>query len=356
VTILDTTGRFLSRPAEEEGAGVSTQHFERQQQMERDLAARVVALLDPVVGAGRVRVNVSAQLNADLVEQTEERFDPNGVIRSQQTSTENSAGPVTTGGVAGARANQPPALSTSTAPANGTPPAPGTPAANVNNAVAMLSGTGRSSAITNYEVNKVTRHTVTGQGQLARLSVAVVLDDERVSSTGADGATSVTTRPWEPAAMQRLHGVVAAAVGLNEDRGDQLTIENIAFDIATPEAEPPAPGVGTQTMDVVKEYWPAALRGLAILMIASFAIFGVLRPLARRATAFASAPALPAPAPAAARLPTVSELEGQIDGASAAGGQRRLPVLTKRVAKLANEEPEQLARIVRGWMAEDERS
>jgi flagellar biosynthesis/type III secretory pathway M-ring protein FliF/YscJ len=48
-------------------------------------------------------------------------------------------------------------------------------------------------------------------------------------------------------------------------------------------------------------------------------------------------------------------MEGQIDDDAGHGGQRRLPVLTKRVAKLASEEPEQLARIVRGWMAEDQR-
>jgi flagellar biosynthesis/type III secretory pathway M-ring protein FliF/YscJ len=50
-------------------------------------------------------------------------------------------------------------------------------------------------------------------------------------------------------------------------------------------------------------------------------------------------------------------MEGQIEAeldAVGPGNPRRLPVLTKRVAKLANDEPEQLARIVRGWIAEDE--
>jgi flagellar M-ring protein FliF len=356
VTILDTNGRFLSRAADETGAGVNSLHFERQQQIERDLAARVVALLDPVVGAGRVRVNVSALLNTDLVEQTEERFDPNGIVRSQQTTSESSAAPVAAGGVAGARANQPAALSTSTATAPAAAPAPDTPAANVNAAVAVLSGTGRSSAITNYEVNKVTRHTVTGQGQVSRLSVAVIVDDERVTGPDATGSAAVTTRPWEPAALQRLHGVVAAAVGLDPERGDQLTIENISFEATAPAPEAPPPGVGTQALDLVKQHWPAALRVVAVVLVASFAIFGVLRPLARRATALAAAPALPAPVPAAARLPTVSELEGQIDGGEGASGTRRLPALTRRVAKLASEEPELLARIVRGWMAEDGRS
>jgi flagellar biosynthesis/type III secretory pathway M-ring protein FliF/YscJ len=117
--------------------------------------------------------------------------------------------------------------------------------------------------------------------------------------------------------------------------------------------------VGQKVVNVMGEYWPAALRGLAILLVAAFALFGVLRPIARRATALAAAaPALPAPATAAARLPTISEMEGQIeaelDAAAGPGGPRRLPVLTKRAAKLAAEEPEQLARVVRGWIAEED--
>ena len=52
-----------------------------------------------------------------LVEETIESFDPAGVVRSKQTSSETSPAGLgsNAGGVAGARANQPPALSTSTA-------------------------------------------------------------------------------------------------------------------------------------------------------------------------------------------------------------------------------------------------
>ena len=59
--------------------------IERQQRIERELSARVVALLEPIVGAGRVRVNVSAKLNSDTNEETEEHWDPTPVVRSQQT-------------------------------------------------------------------------------------------------------------------------------------------------------------------------------------------------------------------------------------------------------------------------------
>ena len=356
VMILDTFGRFLSRPADDAAGAGGTAQFERQQQIEKDLATRVIALLEPAVGAGRVRVNVSAVLNADLEEQTEEVFDPNSVVRSRTTSTETSPAALLAGGVAGARANQPTANPTGGLATGGS--AQTAAGAGTSNTVAGNNAPlpGRTSEITNYEVNRTTRHTVTGLGQVSRLSVAVIMDDQRVSTKAADGTTAVTTKAWDRAEVQRLHGLVSAAVGLDTERGDMLTIENMAFEVPTVEPEPPAPGIGVTIMDGAKQYWPSAVRGIGILLIALFALFGILRPLARRATSVAAAPALPTPAVAAARLPTISEMEGQFDDEAApTGGPRRLPVLTKRVAKLASEEPEQLARIVRGWMAEDQR-
>lgn len=348
VMIVDHQGRPLTRPDESErGLGLDATQIERQQQIERDLTTKVLAMLEPVVGEGRVRVNVAAHLRADIIEETEERFDPNTVIRSRQTSTETGATTMVmagAGGVAGARANQPPALSTSTAGAAAPAPVP-------------MQGAGRSTETTNYEVGKLVRHTVSPQGQLARLSVAVILDDERVVTPGEDGAVQVSTRPWEAAGIQRVHGLVAAAVGLDAERGDQLTVENISFG-TPPEAFEQAPGFGTQVLDLVKEHWVAGLRLVTVLLIAALAFFGVLRPLISRVGGLANPPALPAPVAAGARLPTVSEMEGQIDAeldAMATREDRRLPLLTQRVAKLANDEPEQVARIVRGWISEDGR-
>jgi flagellar M-ring protein FliF len=361
VVILDTYGRPLTRPADDDSALGSAAQVDRQQQIERDLTQRVVALLEPVVGEGRVRVNVAAHLNPDSVEETEERWDPTSVVRSRQTTTETGATAGGSGGVAGARANQPSALSTAaTNPSNAAAPA-GAAAAPASNLAALLAPTppGKSSEITNYEVGKTTRHTISPQGSLARLSVAVILDDERVQ--GKDGAAP-TTKSWDADGIKRIHGLVAAAVGFDEGRGDQLTVENIAFDVAPAEPEPPKPTVMQQFTDALKEQWPGALRGIAIFGLAMLALFGVLRPIARAATRTVTPAALPAtagavPGASGARLPTVKDLEGQIEAEldAAAPRDRRLPVLTKRVAKLASDEPEQLARIVRGWIAEGDR-
>lgn len=364
VVILDVSGRYLTKPTDGSDSAATGLQLEKQQQIERDLVSKVTTLLEPVVGPGRVRVNVAAFLKSDSVEEEEVRFDPASVVVSRQTNTETGNAILPAGGVAGARANQPPALSTSTASTNAAAAAPAAQTAQATGGAASTTPPaplppGRSSEIVNYNVGQITRHTISPQGQLARLSVAVVLDDERVTTKGADGAAQTTTKPWDAAGIQRIQGIVSAAVGLDQERGDQLTVENIAFDAAPEAPEPPPAGFGTQVTDIAKEHWPAALRGLAIFLVAIFALFGVLRPLARRATGLATAPALPAAAATAARLPTVQEMEGQIEAeldAMAANSEgRRLPVLTQRVAKLANDEPEQLARIVRGWIAEERR-
>jgi flagellar M-ring protein FliF len=364
VVIIDDAGRQLNKQVETAEAGLSGLQLDRQQQMERDLTSKVVALLEPVVGEGRVRVNVAAHLNFDATEETEERFDPNNVVRSRQMTTEVSAAAAANGGIAGSRANQPAALSTSQASAAAPNATQQAAAGGAAGAAAPVPAPdrpvpGRSSETTNYEVSKVTRHTVTPQGQLAKLSVAVILDDERVSTKGADGTVQTTTRAWNPEGLTRIGGLVSAAVGLDKERGDQLTVENIPFDAAPIPVELPAPGMVSQLTDAAKENWPAALRGLGVFLIAVFAIFGVLRPLARRAGGLTMAPELPvAGGVGNARLPTVREMEGQIEAeldAMAASADRRLPVLTQRVAKLATDEPEQVARIVRGWMAEGEK-
>lgn len=364
VVIIDTQGRPLTHATDDGASAASGVQFERQQQIERDLTTRVVALLEPVVGLGRVRVNVSADLNTNLVEQTEETWDPNAVVRSRQTMTDLSASASPVGGVAGARANLPPPATPVAAGDAATDPESGTVTTPAVTAQASLAGTasptplgGRVSETTNFEVGKTTRHTVSPQGQLARLSVAVILDDERVSTPGQDGANQVTTRSWEAEGIQRIHGLVAAAVGFDAARGDQLIVENIAFDAPEVTVDAPPPGTGEQVMEGLKRYGPGALRMMAILAVAFVALFGILRPLSKRAlSAAGAAGALQASAGGTARLPTVGEMEGQMKGGQAASvPTSRLPALSQRVAKLASDEPEQLAGIVRGWIAEGDR-
>lgn len=344
VVIIDTFGRPLSQRAEAEDEAMPGQGLERQQRLERDLSAKVVALLEPVVGPGHVRVNVSARLNGNSQEETEERWDPTTVIRSRQSSTDASS-VAASAGVAGARANAPPPVGQAPKPV-------------VSPAPVMA---GRSTETTNFEVSKLTRHTIAPRGQLARLSVAVILDDVRTVTKDAEGKSQTTAKPRDAGEVERIKNLVAAAVGFDSDRGDQLTVENISFG-EVPVEDDLAPSLWQRFAPPVTDYAPQAVRLLGILLMATLAFSMVLRPMVRAAF---PAQALLAAAGPQAGLPqivrTVADLEGEIEAeldASAAppsAEARRLPVLSKRLAKKAEAEPEHMARLVRSWLVEEER-
>jgi len=339
VVIVDTFGRPLS-PARAEADEATGASVERQQRVEREMATRVVALLEPVVGAGRVRVNVSARLDIQSQEETEERWDPTTIVRSRQASSEGAAS-AAVGGIAGARANAPPAASTAPNPATTPVLAAATPA-------------GRTSETVNYEVSKLTRHTVVPQGQLSRLSVAVILDDERTTATDASGKVQVTSKPRSAETLERVQRLVAAAVGLDSGRGDQLTVENIAFGEPSAQEEP-APGPLWQELPrQVAPYAPQIVRVTVVLALAVLAILMVLRPMMRAVLPAAvpqGAGAMPVPR-------TVAEMEGALDAgldlALPDGEARRLPALSKRIARRADQRPEDLARLVRSWLSDEE--
>jgi flagellar M-ring protein FliF len=351
VVILDTFGRSLSKPAEDGNEPGSGQQLDRQRRTERDLSAKVLSLLEPVMGPGHVRVNVTARLNGNSEEETEEHFDPSTVVRSRQISTD-AGGALLAGGVAGARANIPPATTPAGVQLPAAAPAPGVP---------MMAN--HSSETTNYEVSKLTRHRITPPGQIARLTVAVVLDDEHVASKAAGGATTMTAKPRAPTDLARIQNLVASAVGIDTERGDEVTVENIAFGENANEEESPAGGWWQRMSPQLVGSGGLVMQGVrltAIVGIAALAFFMILRPMGRRALQ------LPAPMravtasaldPAPQSVKTVGDLEDEMEAALLSGrttGARRLPVLTRLLDKTAQQQPEQVARLVRGWLSEEE--
>lgn len=343
VVLLDSFGRALTRGAASETDALAGADLEYQQKFERDLSTRVVAMLEPVVGVDRVRVNVSARLHGDSEEQTEERWDPNPVIRSRQMTTENSEGQRTEG-VAGARANLPPVQQADGQPGPSVIPA----------ATSSASGLTRSAEVTNYEVGKVTRHTVRARGELAGLSVAVLVDDDVRNAVGDNGEPSTTRRPRDAAEMQKLQNLVAAAVGIDPERGDQITVENIAFghEPVTVEAPP-------STWTRVTDHAGPVARGLALVVIVGLVLLLFVRPLVTRVLALPSPAGMGQTAHVGMpqQLPrTIEDIEGeieaQLDEEAMANVDRRKPVLTRRVVGMATSEPANAAKLVRSWLAE----
>jgi len=164
-------------------------------------------------------------------------------------------------------------------------------------------------------------------------------------------------KPRTPEDIQKIHGLVAAAVGFDADRGDQLTVENIAFE-ETPIETVAAPGMWQKFGPQVME----AVRVLGIVALGALALFGVIRPMVKGSLAAGAAgTAVAKTGPVAMTKPgvggarTVQDLEAEMDAQLAVAGPQRMPVLTKRMAALTQREPENAAHLLRTWLAEDER-
>jgi len=344
VVILDTFGRPLARPQDDRDDPLGAAQLERQQRLEHEMSERIVALLEPVVGPERVRVNVSMKLNPTSREETEERWDPNSVVRSRQMSADQATTAGTPALIAGARANMPADPKAAPAPTQQASASP-------------VAGTSRQAETTNYEISRTTRRVISPPGEVARLSVAVILDDDQVVKTNAQGQKTVTRAPRSRESLQKIQGLVAAAVGLEMDRGDQLTVENVSFDEPVVE-EAPAPSMIERITPELKE----GSRMLVIVALAIFALLLLVRPL----MAWSKSPAMRAagtPALIAAPAQSIktvadmeSELEAKLDAAAAAKNpERKLAVLSRRVTNMSMKDPETIAKLLRTWMGESER-
>ena len=95
VTVIDQYGRLLTNRENNSDVALSARQFEYRRELERDYSERIVKLLEPIVGFGMVRAQVTAELNFSQSESTEEVFDPNQkdarqLLRSEQTSDEQN--------------------------------------------------------------------------------------------------------------------------------------------------------------------------------------------------------------------------------------------------------------------------
>ncbi len=224
VSIVDHEGRLLSRSIESGDAAQSEMESGIREQLEREMAGKVVSILEPLVGKGKVHASASIEMDFNSTEQTEEIFDPNPpVILSQQRVEERSSGTPVASGIPGTQANE------DTTPT-------------IQDVVSVPERV-RQSEVTNYETNKLVRHTIQPKGTIQRISVAVILDHNTVYQENSDGEMVATSEPRAQEEMDDYRDLVLAAVGFSEERGDVVTIENVAFftDSRPEEAQPAIP-------------------------------------------------------------------------------------------------------------------
>ena len=258
VTVVDQSGNLLTG---REDGGDSQQiedQYDYTSRVEDRLARRVASMVRPVVGDGRFRAEVTADLDFSSVEQAEELFNPEQqAVRSERQMSERRAGGGASG-IPGALSNQPPAQPTvpeqATADDEGNIQAP---PVNV-----------REESTRNYEMDRTVSYIRQELGRIKRLSVALAVDDMKV----VDPQTGeVSYEPWPEQELQRLTMLVRDAVGYSAARGDSVTVMNTAF-AAEEQIEFEAPAFWEQPWfwDLMKQ----VLAGLVILVL----VLGLLRP------------------------------------------------------------------------------
>jgi flagellar M-ring protein FliF len=339
VTVVDQRGRLLNGERQAGELRLTATQFEHARQVEEHYRERVETLLAPIVGAGAVRAQVSADIDFTVTEQTREQFGPEqGALRSEQLS-EDTARAAAVQGVPGALSNQPPA------PATAPERARGGAAEQTAAAVEPTSTSKRSTR--NFEVDKTTSHIRNAPAQLRRLSVAVVVDD--VVVPGVDGAEP-TRRERTPEEIERLTALVRDTIGFSEKRGDSVRVVNAAF-LPTEEIATPAARFWEEAW-----FWDVLRQGGGLALVALL-VLGVLAPTLKRLTASAAAPA-PMGAAHGGHLALAGgsgatpQLEGPREPARLPGPARYEEVV-EAARGMVRDDPKRVAQLVKTWVGEN---
>lgn len=261
VTVVDQHGNLISTGEDNADTLMAAKQHQYSQEVETSVIKRINGILEPVVGGGKFKAEVSADIDFTAVEQAAETFNPDlPAIRSEQTLNETRRAGDVAAGIPGALTNQPPGTAAAPEqidPATGQPIVPAEPTNN------------REQATRNYELDRTVSYTKHQQGTLKRLTVAVVVDDKLVKN--ADGTE--THVAWTENELERLSILVRDAVGFSAVRGDSVNVLNSAF----------ANRVEDLTTGLELPWWEVwimpHIKYIASVLVILLIVFGLLRPM-----------------------------------------------------------------------------
>lgn len=316
VTVVDSSGRVLSKGPDQgdEAALFSSNKLDYQRRIEEQISSRVQSMLEGIVGKGGAIVRVSADLDFEQVDLSEEKFDPDGsVIRSQQRRTESKndqpeyAGeePGEQGGDTGTSAS-------------------------------------KSDEVTNYEINRVTKHIVSPSGKIRRLSVAAVVGGTYEAAAGGKDPKAKKYVPRAEDELKRFESVVKTAMGYSADRGDEVYVSSFPLSASNLD-DLPAEAPGFDWASLLRSH----IKTILNIMLVFLVFFFVVRPLLKSTrdigsnmratgqqaiTAAAAVPALTDQQEALAAPPPMDE------------------GLREKTSRVARENPERAEQMIREWL------
>ncbi|MEO5338359.1 MAG: flagellar M-ring protein FliF [Magnetospirillum sp. WYHS-4] len=346
ISIIDDKGMLLSRGFEDSASpqAVAAKVEEQRLAFERRMARTIEDLLEKSAGFGKVRAEVSAEMDYDRVATTEEKFDPDGqVVRSTQTDEEKDSSK---------EAQQEPVSVGQNLP----------DASTSSEGASASAARSRTHETVNFEISKRVINHVREGGIVKRLSVAVLVDGHYAKDK--DGKTTYADRSEKE--MERLAMLVKGAIGFDAKRNDIVEVINMRF------AEPPTPtdeplelffGFGKDDLVRIAEI-------LVLSIVAILVILLVVRPLITRAfeampSAQAAegllaerggAPALTGPGGLPLPVPSEGGEEGEsfeelIDIDRVEGRVKASSV--RKVGEIVEKHPEEALAIIRSWMYQE---
>jgi flagellar M-ring protein FliF len=306
--------------------GIASGQEAQSDSTERELAARLVATLSPIVGVDHMHASVNVEYETGSSEENQEKYDPAvSVPLNMQTSEERTLDSAAVGGVPGTSSNVPSATP---------PPAGATPGADAGQSSKTQSAT--------YGVNKISRHIVEPAGRIRRLTAAVLVDD-LVERKQEKGKWVETSRKRSPDDLRLIASLAQAAIGYNSERGDVVTIQNLAFahDAEPAEVPPSALGKVQKTL----EQYESMLRYGGLLLLFGLVYLLMIRPIQKKALAsplaVLSDPML---------LPEPEESEANTLKDPLVTAALRAATLKKQLTAFVAAEPENSTTAVRAWL------
>jgi flagellar M-ring protein FliF len=325
VTVVDQTGHLLTDGNGDDKLAMADRQLNYKQQVEESYSKKIDEILAPLVGVGKIKARVSADIDFTTLEETQESFNPKTVLRSEQTLEEERVGTPPVGGIPGVMSNKPPAES---------------PEETKDKAAAALkkkapTTDSRRQATKNYELDKTISHKEEHTGKIQRLTVAVVVDDNTITDPKTG---KVTSTPIAKEQIDKFTTLIKDAIGFNAKRGDSVNVINSAF--AKPEviADIPEPSFWQKAWvwDVIKQ----VVGGLFVILM----IFGVLRPLLRNLANRPVPEALPQPNGKSNTI-EAGTLDGRLLGPLQSFDDRM-----QVVQNLAEKDPKRVAHVVKSWV------
>jgi flagellar M-ring protein FliF len=364
VAIIDQNGSLLARGEDEvDNTSAARNSEEMRQKYEQRMNRAIEDMVSRVVGYGKVRAKVSANLNFDIVSRNSETYNPDGqVVRSTQSvtdeSTDNSNN--SNGSAVSVQTNL-----------------PGLP----GNTSTTGSSNNRVEEVTNFEISKTVENVVRAGGQVERLSVSVLVDGRYEPDASAvkpedapkDWAPPRVYVPRSQEELEKISTLVKSAVGFDDMRGDRVEVLNMQF-AETDLFEGPVDD--NSIMGFPREQLIGLAETLALALVAVIAIMAVFRPLITHFTAAAKSAAaqshtqddMPAMLPGqmaqqqlagptgmiaggGGGMQQAGELDSMIDMSSVEGKVKASSV--QKISELVTSHPNETVSVIRQWMSQE---